>query len=106
VTSAAPGRVRVVTPGLRLRLLTRLVSAGGRVVSDDDLLLACYGGDEPETAELSVRVTVCHLRRVLPVGTIERVAGYGYRVPSGKVGGIPAGMLLDDRALVPVDELG
>ncbi len=91
------GRPILVT-AVELRLLVALLTAGGRVLSRDQLLDAVYGTDSGEVLDRTIDVHVGRLRdklgdRVAAPRFIATVRGVGYRsvppdVPrSGSVGG-------------------
>jgi DNA-binding response OmpR family regulator len=86
-------------PGLRHRILDRLAAAGGRIVTDDALLLAVYGDDEPECALNCVQVTICRIRRDLGRAAILRVRGVGYRMDAA----LAASWRPADARVIPPD---
>jgi len=88
------------TPGVTARLVARLAMAGGRVVPDDALMLACWGDDEPEAGRAALVVMVCLLRKRLPVGAIDRVRDVGYRLAPAVAAALPA---VDERIFVPAE---
>jgi hypothetical protein len=66
------------------RLITALVAAEGRPVTDDRLAEAIWGDGVPARAETSLQAYVSRLRRVLGREALPR-AGNGYRVAAGRI---------------------
>jgi DNA-binding SARP family transcriptional activator len=76
---------RDVTPqgGLQRRLFALLVLRRGRVVSTDSAIEALWPSDVPRDPAAALQNHLSRLRRGLPAGLIESVAG-GYRLdPTG-----------------------
>jgi predicted ATPase/DNA-binding SARP family transcriptional activator len=81
---ARGSRIDVGGP-LPRRLLTALVAADGRAVSDEQLAEAVWGADAPPRAAAALQVYVSRLRRALGShgrGLVER-SGSGYRIVLG-----------------------
>ncbi|MDP3168712.1 MAG: response regulator [Polaromonas sp.] len=66
-----------------LALLTALLSAGGRILSPDQLKDSLYDFSE-EIESNALNVHIHHLRRKLGADVIETVRGVGYRFSAGK----------------------
>lgn len=88
------------TAGARLRLLTRLAVAKGRIVPHGTLALAVYGDAGPDDAEGVLRVMLCKLRKTLPEGAIRTHRGVGYSLDPAVAATLQG---VDDRLLVPAD---
>ncbi|AGZ45411.1 BTAD domain-containing putative transcriptional regulator [Actinoplanes friuliensis] len=81
-TEIGAGRERVDLGGpMPRRLITALVAADGRPVSEDTLTLAVWGDDPPASPAVSLQAYVSRLRRALGQhrDALERV-GDGYRL--------------------------
>jgi DNA-binding response OmpR family regulator len=65
------------------RVLRTLAENRGKIVRTESLISAVYGNRPsggPTTAGNIVKVTVCHLRKIVGAATIETVWGVGYRL--------------------------
>jgi DNA-binding SARP family transcriptional activator len=65
-------------------VLAVLALRAGSVVQPEELVDALWGQDPPRSASKTVQTYVSSLRRLLPVGVIETVAG-GYRLSVGRL---------------------
>lgn len=88
VEAVADGRPVDLGGPLERALLARLLLAAGRAVSPSQLLEDLWEGEPPESALVSLRVRVSHLRKALagggaPGAVTTEPAGYSLRLGSG-----------------------
>ena len=76
-------RLRYKLTPVGSRILARLIASSPNIVTNDQIHFEASA--YKDTGPNVINVHICVLRKALPVGTINTVAGVGYHIPSDKL---------------------